>query len=106
MLVKYFLLLEGYERILSKQKYVAGDVSLFYSDILTKAMGNLTYFIAFFEQEFTFADIAHIMLPAGLSIFCGLDLPTNAEKWPNVARWWADITSRPMFLETKKDWLE
>ncbi|KAF5349754.1 hypothetical protein D9758_010193 [Tetrapyrgos nigripes] len=58
--------LDGYERILAKQKYIAGD-------------------------ELTMVDLFH--LPYGsLLAAAGSDLLTT--KGPNVARWWKDITSR------------
>ncbi|TRM64616.1 thioredoxin-like protein [Schizophyllum amplum] len=64
--------LEGYEAILSKQKYLAGD-------------------------EVTLADLFH--LPYGSLLpkigFNGL------EEKPNVARWWKDITSRQSWLAVK-----
>ena len=96
--------LEGYERILSKQKYIAGNVSPLPLKSLMRTI-NLTTYMAFPVQEFTFADISHIMLGAGLSLFLEIDLLSNAEKWPSVARWFADITSRQSWLETKKEWL-
>ncbi|CCO36885.1 hypothetical protein BN14_11032 [Rhizoctonia solani AG-1 IB] len=58
--------LEGYERILSKQKYLAGN-------------------------NFTLADLFHI--PYGHHIN-NAD-PTIFGSKPNVKRWWNDITSRP-----------
>ncbi|KAF5364697.1 hypothetical protein D9758_005629 [Tetrapyrgos nigripes] len=65
--------LDGYERILSKQKYLAGD-------------------------ELTLADIFH--LPYGEMLFqAGSDLLTS--KGPNVARWWKDISSRPAWQAVK-----
>ncbi|KAI5122250.1 hypothetical protein M0805_007115 [Coniferiporia weirii] len=67
--------LKVYEVILSKQKYLAGD-------------------------EFTLADLLH--LPYGTIIterlgFAGLSAT------PNVARWWADISSRSSWKSTKAD---
>ncbi|KAF9530990.1 glutathione S-transferase [Crepidotus variabilis] len=64
--------LDGYERILSKQKYLAGD-------------------------EISLADLFHLpcgsMLPA--CNFKGL------ETRPNVTRWWKDISSRPSWQAVK-----
>ncbi|KAH9481051.1 Glutathione S-transferase [Psilocybe cubensis] len=66
--------LDVYEKILSKQKYLAGD-------------------------SVTLADLYHIpygaLLPKAGS--AGLDV----EKRPNVARWWRDITSRPSWQAVK-----
>ncbi|KAI5123007.1 hypothetical protein M0805_007629 [Coniferiporia weirii] len=67
--------LKVYEVILGKQKYLAGD-------------------------EFTLADLVH--LPYGELIinsagFTGLSATTN------VARWWADISSRPSWKSTMAD---
>ncbi|KAK7444065.1 hypothetical protein VKT23_015463 [Stygiomarasmius scandens] len=66
--------LDGYERILAKQKYLAGD-------------------------EITLADFFH--LPYGeLLAQGGSDLLTS--KGPNVARWWKDVSSRASW-QTVKD---
>ncbi|TRM70260.1 thioredoxin-like protein [Schizophyllum amplum] len=64
--------LEGYEVILGKQKYLAGD-------------------------EITLADLFHIPYGSMLSRmgFNGL------EENPNVARWWKDISSRESWLAVK-----
>ncbi|KAJ7117233.1 glutathione S-transferase [Mycena crocata] len=59
--------LDVYETILAKQKFIAGD-------------------------EFTLADLFHLSFGALVGP-AGCDLLTT--KGPNVARWWADITSRP-----------
>ncbi|CAE6417859.1 unnamed protein product [Rhizoctonia solani] len=58
--------LEGYERILSKQKYLAGD-------------------------SFTLADLFH--LPYGN--FVNQIDPSILGSKPSVKRWWDDISSRP-----------
>ncbi|KAH7099225.1 glutathione S-transferase [Auriculariales sp. MPI-PUGE-AT-0066] len=60
--------LDGYERILSKSKYLAGDV-------------------------LTIVDLAH--LPYGWKVAndAGIDI-FNATKRPNLARWWSEISSR------------
>jgi len=57
--------LDGYEAILRKQKYLAGD-------------------------EVTLADLFHML---GNVIFGLLEIDLN--KRPNVQRWWKDISSRP-----------
>ncbi|KAJ7936146.1 glutathione S-transferase-like protein [Mycena leptocephala] len=59
--------LDGYEVILSKQKFLAGD-------------------------EFTLADLFHVSFGCFIAA-AGCDLLTS--KGPNVARWWKDVTSRP-----------
>ena len=61
--------------------------------------------LGFASQEFTFADVAHIMYGSSLSMFFGIELLSDKEKRPNVARWFDDITSRQSWLETKKEWL-
>ncbi|THU81853.1 glutathione S-transferase-like protein [Dendrothele bispora CBS 962.96] len=65
--------LDGYERILSKQKYLAGDV-------------------------LTIADLFH--LPFGMAITEGAKYD-GLLKRPNVARWWKDISSRPAWQAVK-----
>ncbi|KAI0075234.1 glutathione S-transferase [Panus rudis PR-1116 ss-1] len=67
--------LEGYERILSKSKYLAGD-SVSLADLFHLPYGN----------------IAEQLLPGIL---------TDESQRPNVARWWKDITSRPTWLAVK-----
>ncbi|KAM6499649.1 putative glutathione S-transferase [Amanita muscaria] len=67
--------LDVYEKILSKQKYLAGD-------------------------ELTLADLFHI--PKGVKLFYpdvgGADLINSR---PNVQRWWNDITSRESWQAVK-----
>ncbi|EJD00511.1 glutathione S-transferase [Fomitiporia mediterranea MF3/22] len=63
--------LEGYERILSKQKYLAGN-------------------------ELTLADLFH--LPFGTFITEVLGFK-GFEALPNVARWWNEISSRESWAE-------
>ncbi|EGO03797.1 hypothetical protein SERLA73DRAFT_175448 [Serpula lacrymans var. lacrymans S7.3] len=66
--------LDGYERILSKQKYIAGD-------------------------HVTLADLFH--LPYGSMLgYQGNDI-LESETRPNVARWWKDISSRPSWEAVK-----
>jgi len=67
--------LDGYEAILGRQKYLAGD-------------------------EVTLADLFH--LPLGNCIFEDLGLG-SLEKRPNIQRWWKDISSRPSW-QAVKDW--
>ncbi|KAI5121728.1 hypothetical protein M0805_009021 [Coniferiporia weirii] len=59
--------LKVYEIILSKQKYLAGD-------------------------ELTLADLLHLPYGALITDYAGF---TGLKATPNVARWWADISSRP-----------
>ncbi|KZV66911.1 thioredoxin-like protein [Peniophora sp. CONT] len=68
--------LEGYEKLLSKQKYLAGD-------------------------EITLADLYHLTYGALLPKLGFTTLETGANGKPNVARWWKDITSRPAWLAVK-----
>ncbi|KAF5365652.1 hypothetical protein D9758_003163 [Tetrapyrgos nigripes] len=74
---KYIAILEskldGYEAILSKQKYLAGDT-------------------------LTIADLFH--LPFGTAITEGAGYE-GLLKRPNVARWWKDISSRPTWQAVK-----
>ncbi|KAJ3790357.1 glutathione S-transferase [Lentinula aff. detonsa] len=61
---------DGYEFILSRQKYLAGnDISL--------------------------VDLYH--LPYG-EMLCSVEIDVLLTKSPNVSRWWADISSRPSWL--------
>ncbi|KIY61439.1 glutathione S-transferase [Cylindrobasidium torrendii FP15055 ss-10] len=61
--------LDVYEKILSKQKFLAGD-------------------------EITLADLNHI--PWGINLkVCGVDVP---EERPAVSRWWNDVVSRPSVI--------
>lgn len=65
--------LDGYEAILGKQKYLAGDIV-------------------------TAADLFH--LPYGSIVFEHLGYG-NLDKRPNVKRWWNDISSRPAWQAVK-----
>ncbi|RPD58823.1 thioredoxin-like protein [Lentinus tigrinus ALCF2SS1-7] len=64
--------LPGYEALLSKTKYVAGD-------------------------EITLVDLFHLSYGALLKDQ-GYDY-LESEKYPNVARWWKDISSRPTWVK-------
>eukprot|EP00753_Platysulcus_tardus_P017527 PLAT6429.1.p1 GENE.PLAT6429.1~~PLAT6429.1.p1 ORF type:complete len:227 (+),score=34.94 PLAT6429.1:49-681(+) len=67
--------LDAYEKILSKQKYLAGD-------------------------NITLADLFH--LPYGSMLApVGFNFLEDAAKRPNVARWWKDISSRPSWQAVK-----
>ncbi|CAE6452734.1 unnamed protein product [Rhizoctonia solani] len=64
---------DGYERILSKQKYLAGDT-------------------------FTLADLFH--LPYGKIVY---DLePQLYSKRPNLKRWWGEISALPSWYEAQR----
>ncbi|KAI9435096.1 glutathione transferase [Lactarius indigo] len=67
------LKLDGYEAILGKQKYLAGN-------------------------EITLADLYH--LPYGTIVFENLNLGRLEER-PNLQKWWKDITSRPSWQAVK-----
>jgi len=69
--------LDVYEKILSKQKYIAGD-------------------------EFTLADLFHIPYGSLLPRVEFTVLETGAGGRTNVARWWKDITSRPSWQALKE----
>ncbi|KAI0092255.1 glutathione transferase [Irpex rosettiformis] len=65
--------LDGYELILAKQRYLAGD-------------------------SITIADLAH--LPTGTIISrVGVTLLEDFTKRPNVTRWWREIYTRPSWQE-------
>ncbi|KAJ3996059.1 glutathione S-transferase [Lentinula boryana] len=63
-------LADGYEFILSRQKYLAGD-------------------------DISLVDLYH--LPYG-EMLCSVEIDVLMTKSPNVSRWWADISSRPSWL--------
>ncbi|EJD54317.1 glutathione S-transferase [Auricularia subglabra TFB-10046 SS5] len=65
--------LDGYERILSKSKYLAGD-------------------------HVTLADLFHLPYAYMLENACKSDI---LQQRPNVARWWKDISSRPSWQAVK-----
>jgi len=69
--------LDAYDKILSKQKYLAGDVSAGTTLIWLRI--NLFCF-----QEITLADLYHIAMGSGLSK-TGVN-PLEDEKRPNVVR--------------------
>ena len=62
--------LKVYDQILSKQKYTAGD-------------------------HFTIVDIFHG--PHGWLVQQGVGAKESFDKYPNVQRWWGDITGRKSF---------
>ncbi|KAJ3937193.1 MAG: glutathione S-transferase [Lentinula lateritia] len=65
--------LEGYENILSRQNYLAGD-------------------------DLTLADLYHI--PYGTKLTdAGSDIMTR--KGPNITRWWTEISSRPSWVAVR-----
>ncbi|KAJ3774636.1 glutathione S-transferase [Lentinula raphanica] len=65
--------LEGYENILSKQNYLAGD-------------------------ELTLADLYHV--PYGVKLTnAGSDIMTRGG--PNITRWWTEISSRPSWVAVR-----
>ncbi|KAI0696165.1 glutathione S-transferase [Cytidiella melzeri] len=68
--------LDGYEAIMSKQKYLAGEV-------------------------LTLADLFHVPFGTAITEAAGVKLLIDDEKRPNVARWWKDISSRPAWLAVK-----
>ncbi|RDX40995.1 glutathione S-transferase C-terminal-like protein [Lentinus brumalis] len=71
--------LSGYEALLSKTKYVAGD-------------------------ELTLIDLFHLSYGALLKVQ-GYDY-LESEKYPNVARWWKDVSSRPTWVKVNSVQLE
>ena len=85
--------LDGFERLLKKQKYLAGDVRIL---LFLFSWTELTDY----GQEISAVDI--FCLPYGhmLTEGAGYDYLKN-DKWPNVARWWADISTRPSWQLVK-----
>jgi len=73
LVAQFELKLNGYEAILSKQKYLAGN-------------------------ELTLADLFH--LPYGSIVFEQLGYG-GLDKRPNLKRWWDDISSRPSWQAVK-----
>ncbi|KAL1691025.1 glutathione S-transferase [Schizophyllum commune] len=67
--------LDVYEKILGKQKYMGGDT-------------------------FTLADLFHIPYASRLKRMSGCDFLESGQ-WPNVTRWYNDITSRASFQANK-----
>ncbi|KAF7363042.1 Glutathione S-transferase [Mycena venus] len=68
-------ILDGYEVILGKHKFLAGD-------------------------DFSLADLFHYALAPALAEE-GIDIMTT--KGPNVARWWSELISRPTWVKLKAD---
>ncbi|KAG8762870.1 hypothetical protein FRC20_008122 [Serendipita sp. 405] len=67
--------MDGFELLLSRQKYIAGD-------------------------ELTLPDL--FFLPYGQTVTqLGYDFMTNETKWPNVARWWKAVSTREAWLAVK-----
>lgn len=65
--------LQGHERILSRQRYLAGD-------------------------EVTIADFSY--LPFGqLLLEINIGFFEDTDKFPHIARWWKEISDRPAFKE-------
>ena len=71
--------LDGYEAILGKQKYLAGDVRSMRFDLVPKILSD-----ELLVQEVTLADLFH--LPNGSLVFERLGLGSLEEKRPNVQR--------------------
>jgi glutathione S-transferase len=86
--------LDGFERLLKKQKYIAGDVCLRFQ---SRRVSDLHYEL---KQHLTVVDL--YFLPYGEVLEkAGYDYLKNEAKWPNVARWWAEITARPSWQIVK-----
>ncbi|KAG8761621.1 hypothetical protein FRC14_000005 [Serendipita sp. 396] len=67
--------MDGFDLLLSKQPYMAGS-------------------------QLTLPDL--FFLPYGQGITqLGYDYLTNETKWPNVARWWKDVSSREAWIAVK-----
>ena len=57
-------------------------------------------------QEYTLADISHLMMGIALGVIIERDILGNEEERPNVARWFKNILSRPAVVDVKKEWIE
>jgi len=68
--------LDGYERILAKQKFLAG-------------------------AKITVVDLFHLPYGSMLTKF-GVNFLEEPERRPNVARWWKDVVSRPSWQAVKE----
>ncbi|TDL17178.1 glutathione S-transferase [Rickenella mellea] len=68
--------LKGYEAVLGKHKYLAGE-------------------------EITIADLFHLPYGNFITDRLQIDSLTSIESTPMVARWWDDITSRPSWQAVK-----
>ncbi|KIM22229.1 hypothetical protein M408DRAFT_79332 [Serendipita vermifera MAFF 305830] len=67
--------MDGFEKILSKQKYMAGD--------------KLTI------VDFFYLPFGSALEPAGYDYF------VNESKYPNVARWWKEMTTKESWVKVK-----
>lgn len=74
---------EGYERILSKQKYLTGEVGF-------PSRHNSLLLMTAFQQTLTLADMFHIPSGKALESF----EPGIFDGQPSVKRWWEEITTR------------
>ena len=87
--------LDGFERLLRQQKYIAGDVCL---SFWSRRIADLHFE---WEQSLTLADF--YFLPYGeILAKTGYDYLRSETKWPNVARWWAEIAARPSWQIVKE----
>ncbi|KAG8836599.1 hypothetical protein FRC18_011043 [Serendipita sp. 400] len=96
--------MDGFDLLLSKQPYMAGSVSLPSSTLLNlHPVSHLTHLLpSMFAciQQLTLPDL--FFLPYGQGITqLGYDYLTNETKWPNVARWWKDVSSREACIAVK-----
>ena len=79
--------MDGFERLLKKQKYIAGDVCLTF---WSRRIFDLRFEL---KQHLSLVDF--YFLPYGEILEkTGYDHLRNEAKWPNVARWWAEIAAR------------
>jgi len=68
--------LQGYEAILSKRRFLAGD-------------------------ELTLADLFHLPYGAMIDKKLGFSELTDEKQFPNVARWWKEVSSLPSWQAVK-----
>jgi glutathione S-transferase len=85
--------LDAYDKILSQQKYLAGDVR--FLPLLPPSPAPILTLM----QEISLADLFHLTYGALLPKMEFTKLEDGSK--PNVARWWKDITARPAWQAVK-----
>lgn len=86
--------LDGYERILSKQKYLAGNVSIVFLLLKISWLTSVQ-----FVQDFTLADISHLYYCNALAKFTGMHVLVDDDPRLSVGRWYKEMTSRPAWKD-------
>lgn len=84
----------GFEALLGKQKYIAGDVNHSFKPC-RPSLADASL------QKLTIVDF--FFLSNGKAITdLGYDYLVNEEKYPNISRWWKDVSTRESW-QTIKD---